>query len=102
MPFGRLRPDVDGDQALRVCLALFPDPEIAERAHLVRREIRLALMMPQRDAGRVVRQRPESAGLVERKAAVVGDLGAGAALHEVLVQHRRPVAAQIDRRGLPG
>jgi hypothetical protein len=47
MPFGRLCPDVDGDQALRVFLALFPDPEIAERPHLVGRKIRLALMMPQ-------------------------------------------------------
>ena len=74
MPFGRLCPDMDGDQALRVFLALFPDPEIAERSHLVRRKIRLALMMPQRDAGRIVRQRPESACLVEWEAAVIGKL----------------------------
>ena len=89
-------------QSLRVFLALLPDPEIAERAHLVRREIGLALMVSQRDARRIVGQRPESAGLVEWKAAVVGDLRARSSLHEVFVQDRRPVAAQIDRRRLSG
>ena len=80
-------------------VALLPDAEVAERAHLVRREVRLALMVAQRDAGRVVRQRPQPAGLVEREAAVVGELRPGATLHRVLVQDGRPVAAQIDRPG---
>jgi hypothetical protein len=41
---------VDRDQPLRMFLALFPDAEVAEGPHLVRREIRLALMVPQCDA----------------------------------------------------
>ena len=89
-------------QSLRVFLALLPDAEIAERPHLVRRKIRLALMVSQRDARRIVRQRPESAGLIEWKATVVGDLRAGSSFCEVLVQDWRPVAAQINRRRLSG
>ena len=59
-------------------------------------------MVPQRDARRVVRQRPESACLVEWEAAVIGKLRSSAAFHEVLVQNGRPVAAQINRWCLSG
>ena len=57
-------------------------------------------MVTQRHARGVVRERPQPAGFVERKAAEVGDLGSRATLHEVFVQCRRPVAAQINGRCL--
>src|SRR4029079_17055121 len=69
MSFRCLRPYMNRNQALRVFLTLFPDAEVTERSHLIRSEIGLTLMVPQRDARRVVRQRPESAGLIDRKAA---------------------------------
>ena len=50
MAFRHLRPPVDGDEPLRVRVALFPRAEVACRAHLVRRHVRVALMIPQRDA----------------------------------------------------
>ena len=97
-PFRRLAVDVDGDQPLRPRVTVLPDPEVAGRAHLVRRDISLALVVAQRHPGRVVGQRPQPAGFVQREAAVIGDLVPGAALVGVFVQDARPVAGQIDDR----
>jgi hypothetical protein len=91
--FRCLRPEVNRQQPLRTQVALFPDAEVAERAHLVGREIRLTLVMTEGHSGRVVGKRPQPAGLVEWKAAVVGQLGPGSTLHEVLVERRRPIAS---------
>jgi hypothetical protein len=49
-----LRPEVNSDQSLRVRIALFPDPEIPERPHLIRRDVGLALVVAQSDSRRIV------------------------------------------------
>ena len=53
-PFRRLSPHVDGDQPLVVRIALFPDSEVADGAHLVRSDVSVALMVTECQARWVV------------------------------------------------
>jgi len=50
MTFRRLPPDMDGDQPLVEGIAILPHTEVADRPHLVRGHIRIALMMAKRHA----------------------------------------------------
>src|SRR5687767_540301 len=53
-PFERLAEPVNGDQLVRVRVAFLPRPRVAERAHLIRGDIAIALMMAQREPRRIV------------------------------------------------
>src|SRR5262249_44354239 len=51
--FRCLRPHVNGDQALVVRIALFPDSKISDSAHLVRKNVSITLMIAEREARRI-------------------------------------------------
>src|SRR5271157_4730657 len=73
--FGGLSPNVNGDQLHGVRIAIFPNPEIPNRAHLIRCNVAVALMVFQRQAGWVVGERPEAARLVNGESGIVANLG---------------------------
>ena len=60
MAFERLVVPVNGDEPLRVRVSFFPRARVADRAHGVRRDVAVALVVAQRDARRVVGQREEA------------------------------------------
>src|SRR5258708_40340214 len=70
---GGLSPDVKGDQLHGVGIAVFPDPEISNRAHLIRRDIAVALVVFQRQAGWVVGERPQASRLVDGESGIVAN-----------------------------
>ena len=96
MALERLVVPMDRHEALRVRVAFFPCSGVADRSNRVRRDVAVALVMAQGDARGVVREREESSGLVDRKSAVVAELGPGAPLHCVLVERRCPVSGDVE------
>ena len=99
VPFERLVVPVNGDEPLRVGIALLPGARVADRADRVRRHVAVALMMTERDAGRVVGQREQPRRFVDRKAAVVGKLRTRAPFERVFLERRGPVAGDVESRG---
>ena len=98
VPFERLVVPVNRDEPLRVRIALLPGARVADRADGVRRDVAVALMMTERDARGVVRQREQPCGFVDRKAAVVAELRARAPFERVFVERRGPVAGDVESR----
>ncbi len=88
LAFERLTEPVDRDEAMRVRVSLFPCPRVSECPHLVWRGVAVALMMPKRQPRRIVRQGEQTAGLVDGDAAIIANLGPGAAIHAVFVEDR--------------
>src|SRR2546428_12835247 len=99
--FRGLRPNVNGDHVLGVGIAFFPDSEVSHCAHLVGQNIGFTLMMAERQTRSVIRQRPQTACLVQGESAIVGELGTTAALERVFMQSRRqyPVMSMSNARG---
>jgi hypothetical protein len=88
LAFERLTEPVNGDEAMRLGVALFPGTRVPERPHLVWSHVAVTLVMPKREARWIVRQRKQTARFVDRDAAVIADLRPGAPVHSVLMEHR--------------
>ena len=55
---GGLRPNMNGDQLHGVRVAVFPDAEVSHRAHLIGRDVAVALMVLRGSNGRRRRREP--------------------------------------------
>ena len=96
MAFGCLSPHVDGHQTVIVLVALFPNVEVARGAHLVGRNVGVALVMAKRETRNVVGKREQPARFVQCESAVIGDLRTATALQIVFVQNGSPIAGDVN------
>ena len=99
---GSLRPNMNGDQLHGVRVPVFPDAEVSHRAHLIRRDVAIALVVLESQTRRVVGERPQTSRLVDGESGIISNLGTRSALQPILVDGRRPIARKIDGRGRAG
>src|SRR5262245_36890496 len=89
----------DRDQVLRLRVLLFPDAQVERAAIDVRRYVHAALLLGEREAGRVPAVRVLARRIIERETGVVGQFGAGNAIRLILVVARLPDSGEV-RTGL--
>ncbi len=99
---GSLRPDMNGDQLHGMRVPVFPNAEVSHGAHLIRRDVTIALVVLESQPRRIVRKGPQASGFVNGESGVVSNLGTGSPLQTILVDGRRPIARKVDGRGWPG
>ena len=88
---------VDREHALRQRIEDLLDAHVRQAAHRVVAAVRPALILgDDGDSIAVVRVAAQAAGVVQRDARVVAELGARQPLGLILVEQRRPVAGEID------
>ena len=83
---------MDGDDALRLRIFFFPDAQVQRASINVGRDVRLALMLGQREAGGVPAFGEHARAVGDGQARVIRQFRAGNAFPKILVNHRRPVA----------
>src|SRR5437667_4760160 len=89
---------LDGQEILRIGIALVPDAELHRTAEDVAGVIDLALVLGDRAARDVPAVGVEARGLVDRQAGVVAPVAAGHAIHLILVVAPVPFAFEADLR----
>src|SRR5439155_384759 len=77
--------DMNRDQLLGVRVPLLPNTEVSDGARLIRHDIGVALMMPQRQARRIIRKCKQASSLVQCELAVIGDFRTAEARELVFV-----------------
>ena len=95
--------DMDGDQVLRVAVAVFPHPDVGETEGVVG-GMHAALVFRQRDERRVPTHGAQAVGVVDGQPSVIAQFGTGQPVREILVQSRGPNAREVHlglrRQGL--
>ncbi len=99
---GGLRPNVDGDQLHGVRVPVFPDAEVPDRAHLIRRDVAIALMLLESQTRGVVGEGPETSRFIDSEPSIISNLRACSPLQPILVDRGRPIARKINGRGREG
>src|SRR5436190_8453887 len=89
---------VNRDHLLRLRIALFPDAHVERTAKDVRRRMRPALMLGNRQTRRIPRLGKGARLVGNRKAEIVAERWAWHAFELVLVEYGGPVAGEIDLR----
>ena len=90
------------DEPLRDGIVLFDDREAAGASILVRRRVRQALVLGHREPRRRIQRRFVAQRIVDRQAGVVAEIGAAAAIEELLLEAEDaaarliPVAGDVD------
>ena len=89
---------VIGDQLLRVAVHFLPDAQVRRTAPGVIGRMRAALILGQREQGRIPAIAPQARGVVDGQPEIIADIGPRDALQKIFVKLGRPLARRIHLR----